>query len=342
MAPAAEDELPTRLFRLWREWADRRCVRSDTVLLTRKNVFILPTGAGLAYVGLLILLLLTAINYQNSLVYVVTFLLAMLFFLSIVQTFSALAGLQLTLVRAGEGFAGSGTNLVIRLHAEPGQNYPGLRVLGGGLRYPLALGVPAGETRDCSIPYALERRGAVTLPRIRVESRFPFGLFSAWSWFRPASTGLAWPRPLLPPPGLVAADGNQSGNGRPRQGEEWLELRPYRRGDPLQRVQWKRFGRTGEMVSAQWHAPDEDPTWIDFERFQGYSREQRLGFMTALVEMRHQESALYGLRLPGREIPPATGVRHRLVCLREMATFQSATAACQENSKKTQRRQQMS
>jgi len=322
MAVDAEDEFMDRVFRLWRRWMDRRCVRSDSTLLMRHNVFILPTGAGLAYAGLLALLLLTAINYQNSLVYVVTFLLAMLFFLSIVQTYRAVAGLRLTLVQAGEGFTGSSAELVIRLRASPRLAFPGVRVAGGELRYPLVLGIPAGETRECCIPYALERRGTVELPPIRIESRFPFGLLRAWSWFRPASTGLAWPRPVSPPPSQAGANGDQSGSARPRPGEDSLELQPYRRGDPLQRVQWKRFARTGEMVSAQWHAQAEDPRWIDFGSFPGYSTEQRLSFMTALVEVRHGESALYGLRLPGREISPGTGMRQRLACLREMAAFQ--------------------
>lgn len=304
----------------WRQWADRRCAPCDSLQLTRHNVFILPTAAGVAYGGLLVLLLLTAINYQNSLIYLLTFLLGMLYFLSIVQTFRAVAGLRITLVRAGEGFVGNEAQMLLRLQAGKGVDYPGLSIMTKGLHHPLELGIRKGQLRDCPMPLRLDRRGPVSLPRVRIESRFPFGLLRAWTWFRPASLGLAWPRPLPAPPGTgPGGDGDGPATPRPQGGDDWLELRPYRRGDLLQRVQWKRFARSGEMVTADPKSFPADPLWIDYQQFAGYSQEQRLSFMAGQVERFHAVGRPYGLRLPGREIRPASGRRHRLQCLRTLA-----------------------
>ncbi|MEE9254876.1 MAG: hypothetical protein V3U43_08070, partial [Pseudomonadales bacterium] len=62
-----------------KSWLDRRFPPSRTVTLDRRNVFIFPTREGFAFGLLLLLLLLGAINYQNTLVFAFAFLLASLF-----------------------------------------------------------------------------------------------------------------------------------------------------------------------------------------------------------------------------------------------------------------------
>jgi uncharacterized protein (DUF58 family) len=49
---------------------------SDTLLLTQRNVYILPTGAGWMLALTLLVLLLASINFQLNLGYLLTFLLA--------------------------------------------------------------------------------------------------------------------------------------------------------------------------------------------------------------------------------------------------------------------------
>ena len=58
-----------------RQWADRRIPRADWQEFSQRNIFILPTGAGVVFGVLLLIMLITGINYQNSLIYLLTFLL---------------------------------------------------------------------------------------------------------------------------------------------------------------------------------------------------------------------------------------------------------------------------
>ena len=60
----------------FRAWWQARLPRSDTLLLTQRNIYILPTRAGLMFAATLMVLLLASINYQLNLGYVLTFLLA--------------------------------------------------------------------------------------------------------------------------------------------------------------------------------------------------------------------------------------------------------------------------
>jgi hypothetical protein len=88
-----------------RNWINRRIPRSDVQLLTQRNLFILPTAAGVVFGMLLLIMLITAINYQNSLIYLLTFLLGAVLVGAMHQTHRNLSDLDLTLVQAGEGFA---------------------------------------------------------------------------------------------------------------------------------------------------------------------------------------------------------------------------------------------
>ena len=57
------------------QWLESRLPRQDTVELTQRNVYILPTGAGWMLAATLLVLLVASINYQLNLGYLVTFLL---------------------------------------------------------------------------------------------------------------------------------------------------------------------------------------------------------------------------------------------------------------------------
>src|SRR5690606_18853430 len=76
-------------------WLLRRIPPASSVRLDQRRIFIMPTRVGLAFAAALLLMLLTAINYQNSLAYGLTFLLGALFLVTILHTWRNLAGLLL-------------------------------------------------------------------------------------------------------------------------------------------------------------------------------------------------------------------------------------------------------
>ena len=85
------------------------CRAATRCTLTQRNIYILPTKAGLAFALTLMVLLLASINYQLNLGYVLTFLLAGSGVVSMHLTHGTLRGLTLHLqppsagVRAATG-----------------------------------------------------------------------------------------------------------------------------------------------------------------------------------------------------------------------------------------------
>ncbi|WP_227546092.1 DUF58 domain-containing protein [Marinobacter fonticola] len=300
----------------WRLWVNRKIPRSDEQHFTRKNIFILPSGAGAVFGLLLLIMLMTGINYQNSLIYLLTFILGAIFVAAMHQTHRNLAGLTLTLVSASEGFPGERLNF--RLRATSHDEAYAIRFTTPE-KETVRINVPPGEVLDFDVPVLARKRGPVSAGDIKIDTRFPFGLLKAWSWMRPESTGVCYPRPVTPP---YAAGGEEEGdrNSQPRKSDDLshADLRPWRQGDLSQRVQWKRYARTGEMVIADWEGESGEPVWLDYDAFPGADRELRLSYLAALVEARCREGVVYGLRLPGLSVELDQGSAHRLRCLRAL------------------------
>src|SRR3954470_2560511 len=98
--PASAFRLPSpaaSVRKRFRAWWQQRLPRSDTLLLTQRNIYILPTRAGLMFGLTLIVLLVASINYQLNLGYVLTFLLAGSGVVSMHLTHATLRGLTLHL-----------------------------------------------------------------------------------------------------------------------------------------------------------------------------------------------------------------------------------------------------
>ncbi|MFN2361797.1 MAG: DUF58 domain-containing protein [Marinobacter sp.] len=304
----------------WQRWVNHRIPRSDQRTFGQRNIFILPTGAGVVFAGLLLIMLITGINYQNSLIYLLTFLLAAVAVAAMHQTHRNLSGLELTLIQAGEGFAGD--LIPFRLRAVSRRHDTLALSLACDDVVLSQQHIPAGQQADLSLSVPSCQRGYLQPDRILVETRFPFGLFRAWSWLRPVTSSIVYPSPL-PAPEVMSTvqDGEESSKSRSIDGNDHAEIRPWREGDMSQRVQWKRYARTGEMVIADWEGEQGSPHWLDYDAFGGVDRELRLGYLAHQILDRSRSHSRFGLNLPGQVIEPDTGAAHTSRCLKALAVF---------------------
>ncbi len=313
------------LLRRLDDWFVARLPAADTWTLGQRNIYIVPTRSGMSFAALLLLMLVTAINYQLNLGYVLAFLLAGAAAVSMHVTHGTLRGLTLRLKAGPPGFAGEPAMLEVVI-ASPDRARHALAVRwrerGGRGQTWTAVDVPAGGQAVATLSVVPDRRGWHAVPPIVVETGFPFGFFRAWTVWRPAARVLAWPRPEHPAPALPAAQpvpGEQAVLQRAAGGE--LDgVRPWRRGDTLRQVVWKKVARSGELVSRETAASGSRELWLDWGDAPG-DPEARLARLAAWVELAEQRGLVWGLRLPGTELPGAQGDAHRRGALDALATW---------------------
>jgi hypothetical protein len=109
-------------------WLDRRIPPSRKLTLSQQSIFIFPTVTGFLFGGLIVLLILGAINYQNSLVYGVAFTLGSLFLVTILYTFRNLSGLTIELIAASTGFVGEDVEFQVRISRSKGKGREGIQL----------------------------------------------------------------------------------------------------------------------------------------------------------------------------------------------------------------------
>jgi uncharacterized protein (DUF58 family) len=321
-----------RVRRRLRRWFLNRLPPSDTLTLTQRNVYILPTRPGWMLGFTLLLLLVASINYQLNLGYLLTFLLAGSAVVGMHVCHANLRGLTLHLAPPMPVHAGQAVALEVRLANE--QRKPrygiGLEVLNprgtkndDGLAW---VDVPAQGSETVHVAWAPEKRGRHTTPALTAVTLFPLGTFRVWTVWRTAAQAIVYAAPEAHPPALPLGE-PQPGHaaaGRHNSSGEFDGVRAYRRGDPQKTVVWKKAAQAfaagrDDLVSRDTLAMQRQQLWLDHAACGASDLESRLSRLTAWVLMADEQGLDYGLRLPGREFAPDHGAAHKAQCLEAIA-----------------------
>ena len=312
----------------FQHWVHSRQARTDTLLLTQRNVYIVPTGAGWVFALTLLVLLLASINYQLNLGYVLTFLLAGSGAVSMHLTHATLRGLTLHLKPVAPVFAGDPAVLDVVLTSPGSARYGiGLKVARAPAASRSWIDVPALGQAHAQVSFVPAARGRIDAPTLAAETRFPLGLFRAWTVWRPALQLLVYPRlerPAAPLPAARAMPGGPTPS-RSAGGGEVEGIRAYRRGDPPKLIAWKKAAKLldsgGELVSRDTSAATHQELWLDWQSCGALAPEERLSRLAAWTLVAHRAGAVYGLHLPGVDIEPADGDAQRRRCLEALALW---------------------
>lgn len=310
------------LKRHWQRWLSRRIPPAASVRLSQRRIFIVPTRVGLVFALVLLLMLLAAINYQNSLAYALTFLLASLFIVAILHTYRNLAGLELKAAGARSVFVGEQGLFRLRLESSA-RAHQAIALGWPGTAYQTR-DVPAQGVSECELSLPALRRGWLRPGRLRVESRFPLGILVAWSWVDLDQALLVYPQPLEGELPLAAgADDQLDEQGMRARGpgsEDFQGLKSYQPGDSKRRLHWKAYSRGQGLLVKDFAALGGRDPWLDFEALAG-DVELRLSLLCHWVLQLSERQQPFALRLPGQLLAPASGEQHRDACLRALALF---------------------
>ena len=307
---------PPRWRQWWLAWLDRRLPGSSTITLSQRSIFIFPSGQGFAFLGLLLLMLVSAINYENSLIFLLAFLLGSLFHTAILHTFGNLSGLTITARGVQPVHAGGMAEFDVLLCAPPGREYPALR-LGWPEGEWVEVSVPAGGEVTARVAVPARRRGWLRPGRLRVETRYPLGWLTAWTWVDLAFQALVYPRPL-PWEGDAPLQAVTEGDRAVVGTEDFRECREYQPGDNPRHVAWKAWARGRPLMTKLFQAHVSEEHWLRWEDVPG-DTELRLGRLAGRALTLARQEQRFGLQMPDIQLPPGQGDAHLHTVLRVLA-----------------------
>ncbi|MGJ9419386.1 DUF58 domain-containing protein [Massilia sp. CMS3.1] len=303
-------------------------VDSGELLLGQRRIYILPTRPGLGFGALLLVLLIGSINYNLGLGYALTFLALSCALVDMVLTWRNLAYLRLNVVRAPNVFAGQEAIFELQLrNTTQRARYAILVDVAGSGEPRHAVDVPANDSATVRLALPSLARGWLEAPRLTLSTRFPLGLFRAWSYWRPDARALVYPFPEEGAPPLPApASSRVDGAGHAGE-DDFAGVRPYQPGDPLRRLAWRQIARLdpldgGQLATKHFEGGAREELVLDLAALSPQlDLELRLSRMTRWVLEAEGRALPYAFRLGADSFEAANGVAHQSACLRALSLY---------------------
>ena len=284
-----------------------------------------PTAAFAALLFVMGAMWYAASSQNSAAIYLLLFVLAAVFLVSIPHTLINLAGVTLKVESAKPTFAGEEVCLPVEITNNS-----------RATRYGIEVVVPeAGKTRgrlDCipretaarlTLRFPARKRGEYELARLDLTSRYPLGFVRTSRRFVSNHTYLVYPRPAgnarLPTNRSRFADSLIPESIGP--GDDFAGVRGYIQGESQRHIDWKAVARGQPLMTKQFAAEINRAAYLDFFELRFADLEEKLSQLTLWVIEAERARKPYGLRLPGIEISPALGQTHFHYCLRALSLF---------------------
>jgi len=304
-------------------------------VLDRKRVYIFPSRAGGMFLGVVGLMLIGAINYDNALAYILAFLLVGLVFTAMLHTWRNLAGLALADVEVAPVFAGTPARFEFRFidaDLRPRHTLRLRRLLkrkGAGWWRPFVDGTAECDTLDTNAAQIVMQvptthRGWLALGRVELSSRYPLGILRAWAYLRQDARCLVYPTPAGSLP-LAPGRAGTGSEGSDAEGvDDFAGLRPYVAGDSLRSVHWKAAAR-GEALLVKQLRGGGGTRWLRWSDTAALADvEARLSQLAQWIVTLDVSGERYGLELPHLVFEPDAGPLQRARALRALALWPRA------------------
>jgi uncharacterized protein (DUF58 family) len=308
------------------------------VTLDRRRVFILPTRAGLIFFGVAVTVWFGSLNFNLQLGFLLAFLVLSVALVGMYQTHRNLVHLAVREQRAVPVHAGEVANFDFVIDNPSGEAryavnlafiLPRRRRAGRrrSTEQPLQgvwVDLAASSSERVSIGLPTRRRGRRDCPRVRIATRFPFGLWEAWAYVTPQLSTVVYAVAEVDAPPLPAGTGGDRdiANGTVAGNDDFAGVRPYRPGDPLKSVAWRLAARCDELSVKLFESSAGEETVLDFSALPAaLPLELRLARLTRWVLVADSAGLRYSLNMPGGQIPTSTGLAHRARCLEALALY---------------------
>lgn len=304
--------------------------RSTTIPHKRQRVYILPTRQGISFFVLLLTMLLGAINYNNSMAFLLTFLLGSLFLIAILHTYRNLAGLVVISHTPEPVFAGDTARFPFSIDNRNGNDHVALELCCWPRQrfwqrwkkvFPVSrVNMTADSLEQTTVLLHARERGKLALGRIRISTRYPLGLCRAWSYFESDQACIVYPKPAgsdILPPARPATD--QEGEGEKGGTDDFTGFRQYRPGDSIRNIAWKKLAHDDQLLVKRFSGSGGKQLLLTWRDTGGSSIESRLSQLCLWILNAEQRGYRYGLIIPGTRIEPGHGRAHMQQCLEILA-----------------------
>ncbi len=317
-----------------------------------KTLSVRLTTFGRLFLLILFPMFIGAINYNNSLAYLLVFVCLSLYLLTFYQGWQNLKDIKINLYPLNNQFSGNSININTQLlclggvqknkykfmtleyylhqySIEPSSEASNLHstIQDKVKQYKKSIPIVnflSEKNNQTEFKIKADRRGCYKLNSASCTSQYPLALFkwtqkATWSTHSTAAHFYVYPEPI----DWLKLEVDQEGAIQNKTGtDQFKELSRYQVGDALAKVCWKTYARTEQLMTKSFEEDfDKLPIMFDWNDLERLSTEQKLSQLCYWVKNASQQGLCYGVNMPDHMIEPNSGAVHYHKCLVAMALY---------------------
>ena len=294
----------------------------NSITLEHRTIYVLPSSLGWYFVIVAILNFVMGINYQNNLILIMSYLMFVVIIIAVLMGYSNAKGLTVKFKDAFNSYSPQKPSIVFELQSPSVTQSINLTYQGTEQTQQHTDEVDSKtQLLTLNLPYS--SRGKYAVQRIKIASNYPFGLITVWSYIQ-LQTGVF----VYPSLEQVLSDTHTSmldeqadkGISKESGSEEFESLIPHLPEMGLQRISWKHYAKTQQLLVKEFADFKTANALFDFTLMNGET-EQRLSQLCFLVCEATEQNTPFMLKLPGKTINTNTGQQHKQQCLELLCSF---------------------
>ncbi|WP_347355711.1 DUF58 domain-containing protein [Bdellovibrio sp.] len=287
----------------------------------KKRTYIMPSRFGVAFGVMALVLFFLAVGYANNLIYIFVF-----FLISVALTGILLTNKNMDVVRADgieapDLFANEEGS--VRIDLENPTDIPAWEVeavFAKSRETTPRISLAPKSQESLSLKFIPPIRGYISLPRITLQSAYPFGLLRAWKYAVADEKILVFPQrkgDVEFPVDSVSGEGAQ-------QSGLFRDHRSFQSADPLSRIDWRASARRQELLVKNYEEPEKPALHFSWDQTSYLEdAESRISQLCLWIDLAAKQGYAYSLTLGSQEIGKNSGTPHRHECLKALALLQA-------------------
>lgn len=294
----------------------KRKHNKNNLVLKHHNIYVVPSKFGLAFLSFNILIFVLGSNYQNNLILLSAYLLTSFFIISILQSYFNMMNTQITFSSADDGIEKTGYSLSF-LISNP--NLAHSFVIQSENNETL-IDTVSKDQKNIKIQVTGLKRGKHKVARLKILSRYPYGLMSVFSYSLFPKTVYIYPTPLpiISHSMTLSDQGDQKDDIFVKGSNEFYAIREHLAGESFSRVSWKHYAKTQQFLVKEFTESFSGDFIFNLSDMPG-DFETKLKHLSYLLYQAHHDELTYGLNLPNSKLPAAKGLNHLELCLRALS-----------------------
>lgn len=299
------------------------------LVLKHNTIYIFPSKMGLGFLFVTMLNFILGINYQNNLILVMAYLMAVVMIFALLRAYNNAQGLEVNYQKLAVSYSPASPILHLALKSTSSSQafsliYDKLAIT--------TIDEITTEPAIVQLPLPISQRGEYATTRLKLLSRYPFGLVSVWSYMQLSETFYVYPKqekPLYSGRSSSHASSSQSGTHSQANGiEEFDSLKVHQAGMNINRVSWKHYAKTQQLMIKEFINFNEQSPLYDFNQLQG-NTESRLSQLSFFITQAKEQKSVFSLSLGDTHFAAPEDTQgmeqHYTICLQAISRFKQNT-----------------